>query len=86
MATQSQGPYSASAEPLLLALSDEELYERISRKAYELYQQRDEEPGHDIEDWIAAERLVYEELRRGPSVKEPILEENDDNEDAEVQH
>jgi hypothetical protein len=85
MATQSQGLYSASAEPLHLALSDEELYERISRKAYELYQQRGEEPGPDIEDWIAAERLGHEELRRGSSVQEPMLEENDDNEDAEVQ-
>jgi hypothetical protein len=85
MATRSQGPHSVSAEPPHLALSDEELYERVSRKAYELYQQRGEEPGHDIEDWITAERLVHEELRRGPSVKEPILEENDDNEDAEVQ-
>jgi hypothetical protein len=85
MATQSQGHQIANAHPPRFALTDEELYERVSRKAYELYQQRGEEPGHDIEDWLTAERLVHEELCHGPSVEEPILEENDDNEDVEVQ-
>jgi DUF2934 family protein len=83
MATKSQGPRSASADPSHLALSDEELFERVTRKAYELYQQRGEEPGHDIEDWITAESLVYEELRLAPSANEPIPGEIDDNENAE---
>jgi hypothetical protein len=61
-------------EPLL-TISDEELYERVVRKAYELYQQRGEEHGHDLEDWLTAERLVRQELLHGPLSTEPLLEE-----------
>jgi len=64
----------ASAQPRRLTISDEEFSERIARKAYELYQQRGEEPGHELEDWLTAERLVDEELRHGP-LEEPVLEE-----------
>jgi hypothetical protein len=32
----------------------------IARRAYELYEQRDCEHGHDVDDWLQAER----ELRR----------------------
>jgi Protein of unknown function (DUF2934) len=67
----------ASAQPPRLTISDEELYERVARKAYELYQQRGEEPGHELEDWLTAERLVHEELRHGPLPEEPVLEEED---------
>ena len=55
-----------------LTISDEELYERVACKAYELYQQRAEEPGHDLEDWLTAERLVKEELLSGPAPEEPL--------------
>jgi hypothetical protein len=30
--------------------------EEIRRRAYELYLERGEEPGHDVEDWLQAER------------------------------
>ena len=30
--------------------------QEIRRRAYELYLGRDEEPGHDLEDWLQAER------------------------------
>jgi hypothetical protein len=39
-----------------------ELKERVARKAYELFERRGCTPGHDVEDWIQAERLVREEL------------------------
>jgi len=55
-----------------LTVSDEDLYERVARKAYELYQQRGEEPGHNLEDWLTAERLVKEELLHGPEPEEPL--------------
>ena len=55
-----------------LVISDEELYERVASKAYELYQQRGEEFGHDLEDWLTAERLVNEELLHGPVPEEPL--------------
>ncbi|NOT58107.1 MAG: DUF2934 domain-containing protein [Deltaproteobacteria bacterium] len=60
-----------------LTLSDDELYTRVARKAYELYQARGEEPGDDVEDWLTAERLVKAELLHGPASEsdEPPLDE-----------
>lgn len=55
-----------------LVISDEELYERVARKAYELYQQRGEEWGHEIDDWLTAERLVKAELLHGLVLEEPL--------------
>ena len=39
----------------------DELVQRVSMRAYELYEQRGSEPGHDIEDWLKAEQLVVEQ-------------------------
>lgn len=39
----------------------DELVQRINRRAYELYEQRGSESGHDVEDWLEAERLVMEQ-------------------------
>ena len=36
------------------------LNEQIARKAYELYEQRGGDHGHDLDDWLMAERLVQE--------------------------
>lgn len=58
-----------------LTFSDEELYEQVARKAHALYQQRGEEHGHDLDDWLTAERLVQEELLHGPLPEEPLREE-----------
>ncbi|MBI3756812.1 MAG: DUF2934 domain-containing protein [Deltaproteobacteria bacterium] len=55
-----------------LMISDEELYERVASKAYELYQQRAEEPGHELDDWLTAERLVNEELLHGQTSEESL--------------
>ncbi len=44
---------------------DEEFYAGVARKAYELFEQRGGEHGHDVDDWLEAERLVTEELRQG---------------------
>jgi hypothetical protein len=35
--------------------------EEIRRRAYEIYRERGEQPGHDLDDWLQAER----ELERG---------------------
>ena len=32
--------------------------QEVSRMAYELYEQRGREDGHDLEDWLKAERIV----------------------------
>jgi hypothetical protein len=39
----------------------------IAARAYELYQARGGEPGHEMEDWLCAEA----ELRRAPVVEKP---------------
>jgi len=37
----------------------------VARVAYELFEQRGREHGHDLEDWIEAERIVRERRRNG---------------------
>jgi len=39
------------------------LHERIARKAYELYEQRGWQHGHDVENWLEAERLILAEMK-----------------------
>ena len=41
----------------------EALHERIARKAFELYEQRSHQDGHDMEDWLEAERLIFREMK-----------------------
>jgi len=36
--------------------------ERISKKAFELWQDRGYRDGHDFEDWLDAEAIVMEEI------------------------
>ncbi len=40
----------------------QELEEHIRQRAYELYEARGREQGHELEDWLRAE----EEVRRSP--------------------
>ncbi len=61
------------AQPQRLTISDEELYDQVARKAYKLYEQRGEAHGHDLDDWLTAERLVQEELLHGPPQEEPVM-------------
>ena len=70
-----RGKRPQQARPPRLTISDEELYDQVARKAYELYAQRGEAHGHDLDDWLTAERLVQEELLHGPLQEEPVLEE-----------
>lgn len=37
---------------------------RIAQRAYELYAQRGHVHGHDLEDWLEAERQILSEARR----------------------
>lgn len=46
------------------------LFERISRRAYELYQLRGTSHGHDTEDWLAAERQVLADMAASPKKAE----------------
>jgi hypothetical protein len=38
-------------------------WERISRKAYELWEQRGRQEGSAFRDWLEAEEIVMEEIR-----------------------
>ena len=38
--------------------------ERIRKLAQEIFERRGREPGHELEDWLEAERRVKKELRR----------------------
>lgn len=38
--------------------SAEKIQEQIRQKAYELYEQRDREDGHELDDWLKAESEV----------------------------
>lgn len=46
-------------------LSPEEFYRQVSIVAYELYQKRGGEHGHDLDDWLEAERIVKEKYDIG---------------------
>ena len=40
----------------------EGMWERISRKAYELWEQRGRQEGNALQDWLEAEEIVMEEI------------------------
>ncbi|MCP9451818.1 MAG: DUF2934 domain-containing protein [Nitrospira sp.] len=40
----------------------EDLWERIAKKAYELWEQRGRQDGNDLRDWLDAEAIVMEEI------------------------
>jgi Protein of unknown function (DUF2934) len=46
-----------------LRFSSEDLYERITARAYELYTQRGWREGCALEDWLDAEREILYEFR-----------------------
>jgi len=52
-------PLGASAQPIDLP---DGVWERISKKAFELWQDRGYRDGHDLEDWLDAETTVMEEI------------------------
>ena len=44
--------------------SGPEFYARVARKAYGFFERRGADHGHDVEDWLEAEREVKEEMSR----------------------
>jgi len=48
--------------------SDEETFELIAQRAYEIYQQRGDEVGAELSDWLRAEVEVRELLSRPQEV------------------
>jgi len=59
MATPSKAPVLVKQESTVPNIEDE-----IRRRAYELYEQRGREDGHDQEDWLRAEKEVKQARSR----------------------
>ena len=51
----------------------DDLRQRIGERAYGLYLNRGRAAGHDVDDWLEAERLVIEETRPRPAVESATL-------------
>jgi len=64
-------------EPPVASPSTVELRREIARLAYELYLRHGRLPGHDLEDWLAAESIVYSRLAR---CEKPVGDQNDGQE------
>jgi len=43
-------------------------HEQVRRRAYELYEQRGKEDGHDLEDWLQAESEVVQAKTKAATV------------------
>ena len=64
-------------EPPVASPSTVELRREIARLAYELYLRHGRLPGHDLEDWLTAEALVYSRLA---CCEKPVGDQNDGQE------
>ncbi len=62
MATHPERTPSEPRSPEVAASSTAELMsrERIARRAFELYLERGQAPGREVEDWLRAERELKE--------------------------
>jgi len=49
-----------NSAPVLRVDESVSLEEQIAQRAHELWQQRDREHGHDLTDWLRAEREINE--------------------------
>ena len=47
---------------------NDDIREKIERRAYEVYESRGSQDGHDLEDWLRAENEVRAQMQR-PHVK-----------------
>ncbi|HEX9756524.1 MAG TPA: DUF2934 domain-containing protein [Nitrospiria bacterium] len=58
--------------------------EKITKKAYEVYELKGNIPGHELEDWLEGERLVFTELlfpapakkQKAPAKKKTMAQTN----------
>ena len=58
------------------SVASEEVHKRIAQRAFELYESRGRENGHDIEDWLRAEaELRHEAIRPKASISSAVYED-----------
>jgi hypothetical protein len=44
----------------------DDLYNEIAKVAYDLHEKRGRKHGHDMEDWLEAERIILTRYEKGP--------------------
>ena len=54
-------------------LDDRKLHEMIARRAYDLFEKRGREEGHECEDWLEAERQLLVDLESEPARHSGLL-------------
>jgi len=64
------GTFSATFAPT----EPETLVDQIRRRAYELYEERGREDGHELEDWLRAEEEIQEMRALSAAVRTIELE------------
>ena len=57
-------PTDTNKKPSTRKVSSEKIEDQIRQRAYELYEARGREDGHDLEDWLRAEEEVMEQKVR----------------------
>jgi hypothetical protein len=55
-------------EPNPTIVDDRAVHEAISKRAFELYEKRGGRHGHDLEDWLEAERLILSQKKADTTV------------------
>jgi len=45
-------------------MTNEDIRRLVEKKAYELYDKRGKKPGHALEDWLEAERIIKGKLSK----------------------
>ena len=61
--TESQPTAAAQAESAETSVADSSGHEEIRIRAYDIYIERGGQPGHDLEDWLQAERELEAKVR-----------------------
>ena len=45
-----------------ISIPQDQLSDMIRKKAYELYAKRGKKPGHDMDNWLEAERMIKQKI------------------------
>jgi hypothetical protein len=62
LAPNPRNPRLSSAEQKRPIELPDGMWERIAKKAYELWEERGRREGYELEDWFDAEAIVMEEI------------------------
>jgi Protein of unknown function (DUF2934) len=60
---ESQAAFAPKREPVSASAADSPRLEEIRIRAYEIYMERGGQPGHDLDDWLQAERELEPKAR-----------------------